>query len=180
MLPHGHLQRPLHTFTPLSNQPGLAARIAKQYIARGQGIVGHGIQMMQHAPHVADHLGQTARIDRLVRLAHVPPHRRRQHGVAAHQALIVGRGQAAPLHEQILEVAVARHARVDVVERGHALFGEVGEVVDEVLVPGGREVRGEAAQADGQEPHVEEGDLGPGIEGWREAELWCWEGDVSC
>ena len=51
----------------------------------------------------------------------------------------------------------------------HAVFGDVEEVVQKVLVPrwcmGGRE----GAQARGEEIHVQEGYLGPGVEGGREA-----------
>lgn len=47
-------------------------------------------------------------------------------------------------------------------------------MVDEVLVPGPG-VRGrEAAEADGEEVHVQKGDLGPGFEGWGELEGCCW------
>ena len=48
----------------------------------------------------------------------------------------------------------------------HAVFGYVEEVVEEVLVPGWGVGGGEGAQAYGQEIHVQEGYLGPGVECW--------------
>lgn len=59
-----------------------------------------------------------------------------------------------------------------VVRGYHAVFGDVEEVVEEVLVPGGGVGSGEAADADGEEVHVQEGYLGPGVKGWGEAEGW--------
>ena len=52
----------------------------------------------------------------------------------------------------------------------HAVFGYVEEVVQEVLVPCWCMGGGEGAQARGEEIHVQEGYLGPGVEGGREAE----------
>ncbi len=54
----------------------------------------------------------------------------------------------------------------------HAVFGGVEEMVEQVLVPGGGVSGGEAAHTDGEEVHVEERYLGPGVEGWGEAEGW--------
>ena len=51
--------------------------------------------------------------------------------------------------------------------RHHAVFGDVEEVVEQVLVPGGGVRGGEHAEAAGEEVHVQEGDLGPGVEGGR-------------
>lgn len=59
----------------------------------------------------------------------------------------------------------------------HVVFGDVEEVVEEVLVPGGGVRGGKTAQAHGEEVHVEEGDLGPGVEGGGQAE--CWAGRVD-
>ena len=39
-------------------------------------------------------------------------------------------------------------------------------MVYEVLIPGLDVGRGEAAEADGEEVHMEEGHLGPDFEGW--------------
>ena len=39
-------------------------------------------------------------------------------------------------------------------------------------MPDGGVGGGEAAQAAGEEVHVEVGDLGPGVEGWGETEGW--------
>ena len=59
----------------------------------------------------------------------------------------------------------------------HAVFGDVEEVVQEVLVPGLGVRGGEHAQADGEEVHVKKGDLGPGVECGGELEC-CGEGKV--
>ena len=48
---------------------------------------------------------------------------------------------------------------------GHAVFGQVEEVVGEVLVPGRGILPRKAAEAHGQKVHVQESDLGPGVEG---------------
>ena len=54
----------------------------------------------------------------------------------------------------------------------HAVLGDVEEVVEQVLMPDGGVGGGEAAQAAGEEVHVEVGDLGPGVEGRGETEGW--------
>ena len=76
------------------------------------------------------------------------------------------------MREEVLEVFVADGARGDVVRQDHAVLGDVEEVVEKVLVPDGGIGGGEAAQAAGEEVHVEVGDLGPGVEGWGETEGW--------
>ena len=50
----------------------------------------------------------------------------------------------------------------------HAIFGDVEEVVEEMLVPSRSMSGREAAQTASQQVHVQESDLGPGIEGWCE------------
>lgn len=57
-----------------------------------------------------------------------------------------------------------------VVRGDHAVFGDVEEVVEEVLVPGGGVGGGEAADADGEEVHVQEGYLSPSVEGRGKAQ----------
>ena len=52
----------------------------------------------------------------------------------------------------------------------HAVFGYVEEVVEEVLLPGGGVGGEEAPETAVEEVHVQEGYLGPGCEGWDEAE----------
>ena len=76
------------------------------------------------------------------------------------------------MREEVLEVFSADGARGDVVGDDHAFFGDVEEVVEEMLVPDWGVGGGETAEAAGEEVHVEEGDLGPVIEGWGEAESW--------
>lgn len=52
------------------------------------------------------------------------------------------------------------------------MLGVVEEVVDEMLLVDGRGGGGEAAEAYGEEVHVEHGYLRPGAEGWLEAEFY--------
>lgn len=52
----------------------------------------------------------------------------------------------------------------------HAVFGEVEEVVEEMLLPGGGVSGEEASETAVEEIHVQEGYLGPGCEGWGETE----------
>lgn len=63
-----------------------------------------------------------------------------------------------------------------VVHGDHAVFGGVEEVVQEVLVPGWGVGGGETPDADCEEVHVQEGYLGPGVEGWGEVKGWKGEG----
>ena len=60
--------------------------------------------------------------------------------------------------------------RGDVVREDHAVFGNVEEVVEEVLLPGGGVGGEEAAETAVEEVQVQEGYLGPGCESWGEAE----------
>ena len=52
----------------------------------------------------------------------------------------------------------------------HTVFGDVEEVVEEMLLPGWGVGGWEAAETAIEEVHVEEGYLGPGCKGWGEAE----------
>ena len=52
----------------------------------------------------------------------------------------------------------------------HSIFGNVEEVVEEMLVPCWSMRGREAAQAACQQVHVKESYLGPGIEGWCETQ----------
>lgn len=54
----------------------------------------------------------------------------------------------------------------------HAVLGVVEEVVDEMLLVDGRSGGRKAAEAHGEEVHVEHGNLRPGAEGWLEAEFY--------
>ena len=60
----------------------------------------------------------------------------------------------------------------------HTVFGDVEEVVEEMLLPGWGVGGLEAPETAIQEVHVQEGYLGPGCEGWGEAEGWLLEGLV--
>ena len=50
----------------------------------------------------------------------------------------------------------------------HPVFGDVEEMVQEVLVPYWSMSRRETSEAAGEQVHVKESYLGPGIEGWCE------------
>ncbi len=50
----------------------------------------------------------------------------------------------------------------------HAVFGDVEEVVEEMLMPDWGVGGGETAQAAGEQVHVKEGHLGPGVKSRRE------------
>ena len=56
----------------------------------------------------------------------------------------------------------------------HTVFGDVEEVVEEMLLPGWGVGGLETPETAIQEVHVQEGYLGPGCEGWGEAE-GCWK-----
>ena len=52
----------------------------------------------------------------------------------------------------------------------HLILCHEREVVDQMLVPCLDKFGWEAAEANGDDVHVEEGDSSPGLEGWVEAE----------
>ena len=52
----------------------------------------------------------------------------------------------------------------------HAVFSEVEEVIEEMLLPGWGMGGLEAAETAVEEVHVEESYLGPGCKSWSEAE----------
>lgn len=147
----------------------LTRRIPKEYLPTRNALIRHIIQPLQHAPNITHDLPNAPEIHILIRLEDVPPHRRREHRVPPDDALVVARLQPAPLHEEVLEVLVADGARGDVVRDDHAVLGDVEEVVEEVLVPDRGAGGGEAAEPAGEQVHVQEGDLGPGVEGWGES-----------
>ncbi len=60
----------------------------------------------------------------------------------------------------------------------HAIFSSVEEVIEKMLMPYRCISRREAAQPDSQKVHVEVSNLGPGIEGWGEAE--CCQNKSAC
>lgn len=76
------------------------------------------------------------------------------------------------MEEEVFEVLVARGADVDAVHELHAVFGVVEEVVEEVLVPDWGLRGGEASDSDGEDVHVQEGDLRPCVEGGGQAEFY--------
>lgn len=140
-------------------------RVPEEYLPARDLLIRHFIQSLEHASDIAHHLPDAPEIHVFIRLEHVPPHRRSQHRVSPDDPLVVARLQPAPLHEEVLEVFVAGGARGDVVGDDHAVFGDVEELVEEVLVPYYCAGRREAAEPAGKQVHVEEGYLGPGIEG---------------
>lgn len=64
---------------------------------------------------------------------------------------------------------VADEARGHVVGRDHAVFGNVEEMVEQMLVPYRGMSGGETAYTASEQVHVKESYLGPGIEGRRES-----------
>lgn len=164
------LDRRHHGPTLNQNFFQLAGRIAKRHLPGHQGVVVHLVQAGQHAPRVAHDGAQEGQVDIFVGAEDIAPQRRRQHGVLAPcEAFVVAGEQAAPLRQKVFEVLVAYGAGVHAVQADHAVFGCVEEMVHQVLVPDRGVCGGKGADTHGEEIHVEESDLRPGVEGWGEA-----------
>ena len=120
-------------------------------------------------PQITHNHSQPHRIHILRAPKHVPPHRRGEHRIALHQALIIRRNDAPPLLKQILEIPGPNPRHRNPMHNIHVPLRTRKKVVRKMLLPDAGDVTGQAAQAHEHDPQMQEGDVGPGGEAGRQA-----------
>lgn len=161
----------LHHLAGLLHKAGLITWVALELPgAIDDLIVTSVLQPLQLPPHVAHDLCKLLEVDVLLRAHQIPPDSSCQHGIALHEALIVGEEDGAPLREHILEVLLTKGVRIELVPNNKPVFGGVEGMIRQVLDPCAGMCFWQHPKAHLQHVHVDKGDLRPVGESGLQAE----------
>jgi hypothetical protein len=169
----------LHSLSLPVDDGGFSGRIREANVSTSNLGIVDSVKISKVLLHVADDTGDGSGIDVLVTVEDVSPDGSSKDSISLGQALVVGSEHTTPLHKEIFEVLVAHTASGDVVQGGHAVFGGIGEVIQQVLMPVVGVLLREHPQTYRQEVHVYVGNLSPCVERRGETQLCILE-SASC